>query len=212
MNVPELLGVGLMLIGSGLGLGLTAYGATSFASGKNVSPLTGFAYAFLLTLALQAFHLVEHVAQVIQKFVLNSPQAHGLIGQLDLEQVHFVFNLLYLALLIHVLLRWLTLKVELPNRWRVYTTILTLTVALQSYHQVEHTVKLVQFIQTNVQGTPGIFGLYFDFDGVIFHFIMNTLVFLPGVVVFYCAGLHRQLSIRELFGRQTLRQSAELQG
>ena len=196
-----------MLIGSGLGLGLIVYGATAFASGKEVLPLTGFAYIFLLTLALQAFHVVEHVVQTFQRFVLNSPQAHGLVGQLDLEQVHFVFNTMYLALLIHVMLRWLALKTELPNRWKTYATILILTVVVQSYHQVEHTVKLAQFIQTNVQGTPGIAGLYFD--GVIFHFLMNDLVFLPGVVVFYCAGLHKKLSIRELFGRQTLRQSAK---
>ncbi len=195
-----------MLVGAGLGLGLTVYGATSFASGKEVSRLTSFAYIFLLTLALQGFHVIEHIAQTIQRFVLHSPQAHGLIGQLDLEQVHFVFNLMYLAFLIHVLLRWLTLKAELPNHWRAFTAILIFGVVLQSYHQVEHTVKLGQFVQTHVQGTPGLIGLYFD--GVIFHFIMNTLVFLPGVIVFWCAGLHRRLSIRELFGRQTIKQSA----
>ena len=195
-----------MLVGAGLGLGLTVYGATSFASGKEVSRLTSFAYIFLLTLALQGFHVIEHIAQTIQRFVLHSPQAHGLIGQLDLEQVHFVFNLMYLAFLIHVLLRWLTLKAELPNHWRAFTAILIFGVVLQSYHQVEHTVKLGQFVQTHVQGTPGLIGLYFD--GVIFRFIMNTLVFLLGVIVFWCAGLHRRLSIRELFGRQTIKQSA----
>ena len=69
-----------MLVGAGLGLGLTVYGATSFASRKEVSRLTSFAYIFLLTLALQGFHVVEHVAQIIQRFVLHSPQAHGLSG------------------------------------------------------------------------------------------------------------------------------------
>lgn len=207
MNVPELVGVGLMFIAAGLALGLAVQGASSITSSREVSALTNFAYIFLLTLALQAFHIVEHIAQVVQKFVLHSPQAHGLIGQLDLEQVHFVFNTLYLALLVYVLMRWLALKSELPTRWGTYTTVLVLTVAAQSYHEVEHTVKLVQFLQTHVQGTPGILGRHFD--GVIFHFIMNGLVFVPGVVVFYCAGLHRWLPIRELFGRKGISRPSE---
>jgi hypothetical protein len=64
-------------------------------------------------------------------------------------------------------------------------------VALQSYHVVEHSVKIARFIMTGMQGTPGIAGMHLD--GVIFHAMMNTAVFLPVAVVFFCAGLHREL-------------------
>ena len=51
------------------------------------------------TLFILTFHMVEHVAQVVQKFGLGIAPAHGLIGQLDLEPVHFWFNLSYLVFL-----------------------------------------------------------------------------------------------------------------
>lgn len=49
------------------------------------TPFKQFIYVFTLTLTAQAAHMVEHIAQVLQKFVLHITPAHGLIGQLDLE-------------------------------------------------------------------------------------------------------------------------------
>ncbi len=39
--------------------------------GRTLSPLDQFVYLFALTVLIQALHMVEHVAQVIQKFVLE---------------------------------------------------------------------------------------------------------------------------------------------
>ncbi len=42
---------------------------------------------------IQAAHMVEHIAQVIQKFILDRPKAHGLLGAaFDFEWVHFTYN------------------------------------------------------------------------------------------------------------------------
>lgn len=42
------------------------------------------------TLLVQAAHMVEHVAQVVQKFLLRMSEAHGLLGSIfDVEWVHF---------------------------------------------------------------------------------------------------------------------------
>ena len=71
------------------------------------SPFKQFVYMFVATIVIQTLHMVEHVAQVLQKFVLDFPYAHGLIGSFDLEQVHFIFNLMYLGALIYVTLGWL---------------------------------------------------------------------------------------------------------
>jgi hypothetical protein len=75
-------------------------------STKAFTPFNQFVYMFALTLIIQAVHLVEHVAQIMQKFLFDITPAHGLIGQLDLEQVHFAFNRLYLSALIVVMVGW----------------------------------------------------------------------------------------------------------
>ena len=159
---------------------------------------TGYVYLFALTMALQTGHMVEHVAQVVQKFVLHLPQAHGLIGRLDLEQVHFAFNTLYLGTLIMVFLGWLVFGGQVSNRPKLLGGVLLFALVVQIYHQVEHTVKLVQFLEAMVQGTPGILGAHFD--GVIVHFVMNAVVYLPALVVFFWAGLHWQtlLALRQV--------------
>jgi uncharacterized membrane protein YfhO len=157
----------------------------------SLTPLRQFIYMFALTVLIQAVHLVEHVAQVMQKFVFHIAPAHGLIGQLDLEEVHFAFNLLYLTALMVVMVGWLYYGSQLCSKQKMLSAMLIGTVAVQSYHMLEHSVKLAQFISTGMQGTPGIVGMHVD--GVIFHALMNTAVFLPVVVVFFCAGLHQQL-------------------
>ena len=73
---------------------------------RALTPQQQFIYMFVLTILVQALHMVEHIAQFLQKFVLHSTQTHGLIGQLDLEEVHFAFNLFYLATLIVVTVGW----------------------------------------------------------------------------------------------------------
>jgi len=156
-----------------------------------LTPQKQFVYVFALTIIIQALHMLEHVAQVLQKFVFHIVPAHGLIGQLDLEQVHFAFNLVYLTTLIVVMVGWLYFGSQLCSKHKLLSAMLIGTVAVQSYHMVEHSVKLAQFISTGMQGTPGIAGMHFD--AVIFHALMNTAVFLPVVVVFFCAGLHQQL-------------------
>jgi hypothetical protein len=156
-----------------------------------LTPLHQFLYLFALTIIIQAIHMVEHVAQVVQKFVLHIAPAHGLIGRLDLEQVHFAFNLLYLTLLVVVMVGWFYYGRQLCNNRKLLSAMLVGTVLVQSYHMVEHAVKLVQFLETMMQGTPGIVGAHFD--PVIFHALMNTAVFMPVVVVFFCAGLHQRL-------------------
>lgn len=150
---------------------------------------------FGATVALQAFHMVEHLAQVYQKFVLDISNAHGLVGQLDLEQVHFAFNLLYLGMLIYVMMGWINFGGQVCRHQKMFGMVLLATTLFQGYHMVEHSAKLIQFLNTGVQGTPGIVGVHFD--GVIFHAVMNWAVFLPVVVVFICAGMHRHFSLRK---------------
>ena len=161
------------------------------------SPFKQFVYMFVATVVIQTLHMVEHVAQVFQKFVLDYSYAHGLIGSLDLEQVHFTFNLMYLGALIYVTLGWLNFgsRVCRYGQEKMLGALLIATVVVQGYHMVEHSARLVQFLNTGLQGTPGLLGGHFD--GVVFHAAMNTVVYLPAVVVFVCSGMHKQVFKRD---------------
>jgi hypothetical protein len=123
------------------------------------TPFKQFIYIFVLTVAAQAFHMVEHIAQVMQKFVFHVTPVHGLIGQLNLEQVHFAFNLFYLSTLVAVMIGWFYYGSQVSQKWKAFGIALVLTVLVQGYHMAEHTAKLVQFIETMMQGTPGILGV-----------------------------------------------------
>jgi hypothetical protein len=165
--------------------------ATQPSSRMAFTPFKQFIYLFVLTVAAQAFHMVEHIAQVMQKFVLHITPAHGLIGQLDLEQVHFAFNLFYLSTLVAVMIGWFYYGSQVSKKWKAFSIALVFTVLVQSYHMAEHTAKLVQFIETMMQGTPGILGAHFA--GVLFHAAMNTVVFLPVLIVFFAAGIYKHM-------------------
>ncbi len=95
---------------------------------RSISPLDQYVYLFALTVLIQALHMVEHVAQVIQKFVLHIVPAHGLIGALDLEQVHFAFNVLYLVTLAVVMVGWFHFGSQLCSRHKALAALLIGTV------------------------------------------------------------------------------------
>src|SRR5687768_4428548 len=54
---------------------------------------------FYLLAATQGGHFLEHVAQMAQILLLGipAPQAHGVVGALDLEWVHVIWNSAVLA-------------------------------------------------------------------------------------------------------------------
>ena len=109
--------------------------------------------------------------------------------------MHFTFNLLYLGALIYVTLGWLNFGRRVCRHEKMLGAMLIATVAVQGYHMVEHSARLIQFLNTGLQGTPGLLGA--NFDGVVFHAVMNTAVYLPAVVVFVCSGMHRQIFKRD---------------
>lgn len=139
---------------------------------------------FVGTLIVQGFHVLEHVLQVTQVSLGITP-AHGLIGALELEWVHFLYNGAYVILLV-VLCVGIGLKRILPSRIphrRTLFTLLALTTLWQGYHMVEHIVKLKQHLATGLQGTPGLLGTHLNL--VWLHFFLNLAVYLPLLLVLY---------------------------
>jgi hypothetical protein len=127
------------------------------------------AYTLLTAVVLvQSAHMVEHVAQVIQKFVLGRKDAHGLLGAIfDLESVHFLYNGALEAALI-VALAWV-LRSGLPA-----PVALRAVVGIQGYHVVEHSVKMFHHVFHGVAAPKGILGMFVPV--IWLHFWFNLIV------------------------------------
>lgn len=139
-------------------------------------------------LVIQALHMVEHVAQVIQKFALHVSKPHGIIGVLDLEWVHFFYNAGLLLLLAYLAVRHSGI---IRRKGGGAMIVFYATLVWQSYHMVEHVVKILQHIETGLQGTPGVLGT--TLNVILLHFYMNLGVLVGVGVSFFWLGMHRQL-------------------
>ena len=75
---------------------------------------------------------------------LSGPEASGVVGQLNLEWVHFIWNagvvVVLAALLVH----------NRANSWLVLAT------AIASWHLVEHDVIIQTFLASGIPGSPGL--------------------------------------------------------
>lgn len=102
--------------------------------------------AFSFLLLVQTAHLGEHVAQMVEIHLLGltGAEARGIIGQLDIEWVHFLWNLGIAAALAGLLVRLG------PNPWLVLATVFA------SWHLVEHDVIMRSFLATGIAGSPGL--------------------------------------------------------
>lgn len=101
---------------------------------------------FSLIALTQTAHVLEHVAQMVQIHVLGlrGLAARGVVGQLDLEWVHFIWNTAVVVVLALLLVRYRA------NRWLVIAT------AIASWHLIEHDVIMQSFLATGIPGSPGL--------------------------------------------------------
>jgi hypothetical protein len=146
-------------------------------------------YIFAFALALQLFHQLEHFVQVAQAKFLGIKPAHGILGSVvDLEWVHFVYNS---GLLILLLLATVAVLRDRRVRPPVGWLFLGATLAVQTYHQLEHVAKIVQHVQTGADPAPGILG--FVIDLVWLHFTINAVVTVCMIGAFYSLGLYQEV-------------------
>jgi hypothetical protein len=123
----------------------------------------------------QTAHLLEHVAQMVQIHVLHlsGASALGIVGQLNIEWVHFGWNAVVVVALIALLPRFRT------NPWLIAVT------PLAAWHFVEHSVMIATYIQTGVAGSPGLLsagGLLFGGLPIArpdLHFLYNLVETVP---------------------------------
>lgn len=123
-------------------------------------------------IVLQVGHQVEHVAQMIQVHALGEPPAfaHGLLGRLDLEWVHFGLTVTIALVALIVLVRW----PRNPVAW--------LLMPLALWHLAEHTTILITYLRTGITGTPGILAHGGLLNGPLarpdLHFLYNAAILL----------------------------------
>ena len=120
--------------------------------------------------AVAGFHAVEHVVQAVQHFGTHA-RAHGLLGPaFDNDPMHFAFNWAFFFALTPVLRAG---PLRLTPAWGM----LAAGFALQSYHVVDHTVKLAQHL-AGLDPAPGVSGWWAGNALVSAHLAINTLVYL----------------------------------
>jgi hypothetical protein len=139
---------------------------------------------------VQGFHEIEHIVQVIQRFVLDNPKGAGVLGTwLDVEPVHIGYNAAFLALI--GLVYWQGQFWRQRGSRPVAFYLMTFALLFQSYHFVEHLFKIVQFIDTGKNGTPGILGHVFNL--VWLHFWFNTIVYSVMFAAFLAGGFPKAI-------------------
>jgi hypothetical protein len=128
----------------------------------------------------QTAHLVEHVAQMVQIHVLHlgGANAQGIVGQLNIEWVHFIWNT-WVIIAVLVLLSPFG-----ANRW------LRLTAVLSGWHEVEHVFIFWGYWQTGIAGLPGLLAQGGAIAGGLpisrpdLHFLYNLIETIPLILGF----------------------------
>ncbi len=105
------------------------------------------AFFFVLLIA-QSVHFTEHIAQMIQIHLLglSGIQAHGIIGMLDLEWVHFIFDAVWVPLCVYILL----FVYRKNNPW------LWVLAVIVTWHALEHVAIMSVYLRTGIVGSPGL--------------------------------------------------------
>jgi hypothetical protein len=141
--------------------------------------------ALMALAAVVLVHWVEHIAQVVQIWLLHykKPDAHGLIGAqwpwlVTSETLHYVFAALML----------LGLAILLPafhGRARLFWII---ALAIQTWHFIEHQILLIQ-AQTHpwfgAKVPTSVLQQFWPMSRPELHLVYNTLVTIPMIVAIY---------------------------
>jgi hypothetical protein len=149
----------------------------------------------------QGFHELEHIVQVFQRTVFDNPTGAGILGSLfDAVPVHFMYNTVFLALLIAT---YVLLGLNRGTRREfgsLVFVLLTFAVVWQTWHELEHIVKLYQYYTLGYNNAVG--GILAVGPGAILplfnnmwlHFWYNTIVYVPIVIAYLASGMHRRLA------------------
>jgi len=103
---------------------------------------------FFVLLVAQSVHFTEHIAQMIQIHLLglSGAQAHGIIGVLDFEWVHFLFDAGWVPICCYTL--FIIYRKSNPWLWALLPVV--------TWHAAEHIVIMSYYLRTGIVGSPGL--------------------------------------------------------
>ena len=166
---------------------LAAIGRSSTAATR---PAIGTAFLgfYSAVVVVQGGHVIEHIIQLIQVFVLGIPddQALGLLGHIFAiqgteEWLHIVFNVSYLACL--VVIAWRLLRSPWLPRL-VLWAFLFFGVWLEAWHVLEHVVIISSVIANNGCPCPGLLDSRLGVSDTVLHFGYNAVAYAATALPF----------------------------
>ena len=103
---------------------------------------------FFVLLVAQSVHFTEHIAQMVQIHLLglSGMQAHGIIGVLDFEWVHFLFDAGWVPICAYTLF----VVFRRSNPW------LWVLLFIVTWHAIEHVAIMSVYLRTGLVGSPGL--------------------------------------------------------
>lgn len=121
-----------------------------YVATRAISRQSLFLAFFFVLLCTQGGHFIEHLAQMIQIHLigLNPMEAHGILGTLDIEWVHFIWN--SWVLIYGIVLLTYARKSKKNNPW------LWALVILAFWHECEHVYIMDCYLKTGMVGLPGL--------------------------------------------------------
>ncbi len=108
----------------------------------------GWLAFFFVLLVAQSVHFTEHIAQMIQIHILGlmGSQAHGIIGVLDFECTHFLFDALWVPFCVYTL--FVVFRKSNPWLWVLLPVV--------TWHGIEHIAIMSVYLRTGIVGSPGL--------------------------------------------------------
>jgi hypothetical protein len=140
-------------------------------------------YFMTAVVAVQGGHVIEHVVQLVQVFLLGVPDADalGLLGYVlqfngTEEWLHLGYNAFYLVALYALILPlWRITPAVLP-RWGFWFFVAA-SVWLESWHVIEHGVIIAHVIANGGCPCPGIGDVALGLSDTILHFGYNAIAY-----------------------------------
>lgn len=145
-------------------------------------------------LAVASFHMVEHVVQTYQAYVLRLEHSHGILGQyFDSDWIHLAYNTAFLLAILPV-----AMQRGDPRDLRFQLFLGGLAAA--GYHVVEHSAKTWQAMVMGHDPALGIAGHYGPLIPV--HLWLNLVVMALVVphLLRHALALRRGLALRAADG------------
>lgn len=145
---------------------------------------------FVAVIVVQGIHVVEHVIQLIQVFVLGIPdeKALGIVGYIfqfngTEEWLHLAFNVTYLSALLALLGPVRGLVPYAVPRWAY--ALFAFGLGLEAWHNVEHAVIITNVIRNGGCPCPGIGDVVLAIPDTVLHFFYNLIAYSATIPAFF---------------------------